>query len=273
MAQLAKDHYTKQLIEIYMSFTITHEKTTEYSHISLIAVKEKTEKVIVKKVSDQVQSLLIEMEASSLFSSKEKEAILSWKDQYDSKWLDDLSSDKEKEKVSLSLCILIFEVIGSAIANAKDCEEKQEDILIFEEAIKDILKETIPTGEEVDQFIEKFEQYSLEEKDFNHKVNQIDEIYDQILSQLYDSTDEMNQRLEKFFYYFKAEILHLQKQQQLLMKEGNEKLDKLIQKVDNASKELLGHTIEVLEVVEKMENDFENLQNILDNCNIKKITQ
>lgn len=176
-----------------------------------------------------------------------------------------LNTEEDKEDASLVLCFLLCDVIRATLLKEEN-SSNQETLFKFEDELKAILTSTLPKGENIDNFIKEYEQFSQKQILFNEKLIMIETSFMEQIKQIYVSANEINQELMQKFTVLKERLLELNDQRQSMTKEICSLLDVITEKVDTVSKELTLHAAKAQTVGERMQNEQKVAQQLLNTC-------
>jgi hypothetical protein len=248
-----------------MSLTVTVTRTRPEVQQQAVTLR-LTPQISTK---DKVYSLIEKMKSSSLFSPAQKKIVLDLPSKFDAESFKDLTTEEGKENGSIALSLLVSDAIYPAIKEEAD-EEKQNQLLDLEDEIKSILKEILPEGVSIDDFIDENEKFSYEQATeqaiLQEQLFIIDACFQNQMGELFGLANISNQQLKQSFEILKQRLLELNSRRKEMAGDLHGKLDTLTKKVDAISKKLENDALSVQEIAQKMKNEEHQFHQLIGTC-------
>lgn len=146
-------------------------------------------------VTRELNALLQQMRLSQLFTAEQIVQLADWEKEFFSDYLGDLSGDEERELVSMALCYLLESIILETCDRYPEDALRQRELFYFENATKEILRLTLPSGCEVNAFIEEYGLDDEEELLLNAQMALIDTYFQEQLAELSAAACEYDSQL------------------------------------------------------------------------------
>lgn len=189
-------------------------------------------------IQQQIENLVKEMLEAHLFTEEQREAIHKWKERID-QYCTLENINNVVEDIALALCYLRFHII---LPNTKNPSFTNGDLFLlldFKDHLEEILGYLFSTIQDVEQFIEHYEELEEEEGALKWQLENIESIFQEQIKQLYQAANLTNQKLVDAFNSIKQRVLELNKSRESSAGEINIQLDCLAAKINNISQEII----------------------------------
>ena len=248
-----------------MSFTATITQTASAAP-STPEVRGLTLKMPVEAIKKRVAALVVQMLSSPLFSSDGRDIIKGWEKNYYEKYLNSLSTEADRLNASHGLCSLLHKIIYPILSKCTAESINKKTVEAFEETLVDILKSTLPEGQDHDTFLDKFQVECHKKQLHQIKLSMIDACFREHIKHLESIEDATNEKLLMQYENLKKRMIEINADRKSMSEELNKRLDALTKKVEEIGKTLEDATTAVDEIGANLQSHQQRFLSILNAC-------
>lgn len=201
-----------------LTVTITQTEAAPVYHITLV----------LRPPPERVSNAVEDMMDSRIFEGKEL-AIRSWEAAFLKAHAQDLETEIGRQNASLSICYMICDIIRPLIIASR--EDMQLKLLEFEDRFKDILGTVLPSKEDLEKFLQEYEESSYEEEQFHRQITLIEAENVRLIQKIYDTANAANNALMKQREQLLDKLSKLNAHRQKMTEEMQKRLEKLSEKM------------------------------------------
>ncbi len=209
----------------------------------------------------KMELLLEQMKNSQLFSALE---MNEWKIKL--RQINLLTKEKkEQEDYGLVLCLFLFELIRPALLATQDGAIKRQ-LLAFENTVKFILKEVLPSDQDINQFIAQFEGYLDQETVLKQKFDLMLTSFQTQINQFIHSANDVNTQINQNCLILKQRLKEVNEMRKLMSEELFIKFDALASRVDRLLEYSKKTVEDVHHLAERLQKEQYEFKQILITC-------
>jgi hypothetical protein len=210
----------------------------------------------------KVEELLKKMKISPSFSSQELSFINQWETELLCHF-DNVENEEKQDAGSLALCLLIHDVIHPALLRDEASIVNQNELIVFEETVRELLSRMIPNEKSVDQYIEEVEELDQERILLDEKLKIVEKCFESQVQELYSSANIVNNDLLLLFESLKIKLLHLSKSRGHIAEETHQRIDSLTKKIEKISGILTEHANDICQQSNKFKKEQSHFRQLL----------
>lgn len=211
---------------------------------------------------DKIRAYLVKINTSSLLPPSLLQTSQQLSSTYTTQYLNDLTTDHGKENGAIALSLFIHDVIHPAILNEVD-EDKQRQLLELEDEVQSLLKELLPEGVTVENYIEQNQSFSDEQFLVDEKLLMIEASFQNQMRSLFSAANLTNEQLQQAFETLKQKLFEITTDREVVSNDLHSQLDSLTLKVNTLSRQLQEEAINTQDLSQKMKNQEHNFHQII----------
>lgn len=216
----------------------------------------------VERVRKPLNAIIESMKTSSTFDAESQKAIVLWESSF---WKESLSSDQERLNASDRICALICEVIRPRLLKLHKENSSQDltTMISFEDQLKEILGIILPTEEDVETFINGYEESAIQQDHLSQRISALQLESNSVIQNLYSSFHQVNAKLKENFDKTKDQFKKSDHEQFAATMQFSEQVGTLSQKINQTVTTQSHLSVQVKQTGEQLKSQLAVFEKIL----------